>query len=64
MRHVADENVWPVVVRQGDLLPRRELQASVCAEMHDGVGVEAVAKPEIRRDIGMRRRHFHAMDDL
>ena len=64
MRHVADENVWPVVVRQGDLLPRRELQASVCAEVHDGVGVETIAKPEIRRDIGMRRRHFHAMNDL
>ena len=63
VREPADEGVRPVEGRQGNLLPRRELQAAVGAEVHDGVGAEGVPGPQVGGHVGMRRRLLCAVHE-
>ena len=56
VREPPDEGVRPVEGRQGNLLPRRELQAAVGAEVHHRVGLECVPGPQVGGHVGVRRR--------
>ena len=64
VRHFPDEHVRPVIAGERDLLPRREFQASVGAEMNQRIRVELVPDPEIGCDVVVRRSHFDAVHDL
>ena len=64
VRHLADQHVRPVVAGKRHLLPRGEFEAAVGAEVHHRVRLEAVAQVEVGRDIGVRRGHLDAVDEL
>ena len=64
MRHRPDQTVRPVVVAQGCLLARRELEAAVGAEMDNGIGMEAEPCPKICGDVGVRRCTLRAVHDF
>ena len=64
VRHFADEHVRPVVARERNLFPRREFETAVGAEMHHRISFKSMADIEIGCDVGVRRRHFDAVDEL
>ena len=60
----ADEAVGPVLRAQRHLLARCELQGAVGTEVHDGVGSESVARPEVGGDIVVGRGGVGAVHNL
>ncbi len=64
MWHGANKAVRPVIAAESDLFAGSELERAVRAEVHEGIGSESVACPQIGRDVIVKRRRFGTVHDF
>ncbi|MNX56114.1 hypothetical protein D3C86_868990 [compost metagenome] len=62
--HVAQREQRIVLYREPALLACRPLDRAVRAHMHQRIGAEAAAQPEISREVAVAQRHGRAVVDL
>ena len=55
VRHVGDERIGRVIVRQPDVLAVEPLEGAVGADVHDGIGAKALAEPGVGGHVLMVR---------